>query len=118
MGATELQVHYIIDANTRDSMPKAKENPRFRVPLLQPTAAQWRSNPAYLQAMRSVLHSYGFEQVTIDYTHNNRLMLTLAHTSQLYASAAVGDAIHIALKTTPLETRDISLRYLNGDCHQ
>ena len=115
MKTAELQVLYVTDNNLRDSIPKRKELPRFRVPVLQPTAEQWRSDNRHALAMRSVLHSYGFEQVAIDYDSVNTLRLTVSHPSQLHASSAVGDAVHIALKTAPAQTQEIKVRYLNTE---
>jgi hypothetical protein len=115
MGTTEIQVKHTIDANLRDAIPKINEKPRFRIPLSRPTAAQWRSHPAHLEAMRKILHSYGFKTVSIKYTASNRLYLTLSHSTHLYASSAVGDAVHIALKTSPQETQTIAVNYVNDE---
>ncbi|MEY3995737.1 MAG: hypothetical protein RL344_80 [Pseudomonadota bacterium] len=115
MGTTEIQVQHTVDNNIRDINPKNNEKPRFRIPLKQPTAAQWNSNSAHLEAMRQVLHSYGFKNIRIKYTDSNRLQLTLSHATQLYASSAVGDAVHIALKTTPQETKSIAVIYINDE---
>jgi membrane-associated phospholipid phosphatase/LysM repeat protein len=115
MGTTEIQVQHTVDNNIRDTSPKNNEKPRFRIPLKQPTAAQWNSNSAHLEAMRQVLHSYGFKNIRIKYTASNRLQLTLSHVTQLYASSAVGDAVHIALKTTPQETKSIAVIYINDE---
>lgn len=115
MGNIEIQVQHTTDANIRDAIPKINEKPRFKLPLPRPSVQQWRNNSAYLEAMRQLLNSYGFKHVHIQYTESNCLKLSLSHGTQLYPSSAVGDAIHIALKTSPIETQSIALVYINDE---
>jgi membrane-associated phospholipid phosphatase len=114
MGTTEFQLSIETDNHVRDLQNKFKEYPRFRAAVIQPSEQQWLSQPAHARVMRELLQSYGFEQVTIEYDANKVLTLSLSHPRQLHASAAVGDAVHIALKTGPREMREIAVRYLNS----
>jgi membrane-associated phospholipid phosphatase len=115
MKTTELTLRYALDNHVRDAVPKRKELPRFRAPLIQPTASQWQADAKHAQAMERLLHSYGFEHVELGYDAKHTLSLTLSHPTQLHTSSAVGDAVHIALKAGPSDTKEIALRYLNGE---
>jgi membrane-associated phospholipid phosphatase len=114
MQTTEFQLSFDTDNHVRDIMAKQKEYLRFRAPILQPNEQQWLAQPAHERVMRELLHSYGFEQVSIQYDAGKVLTLGLSHARQLHASAAVGDAVHIALKAGPREMREIAVRYLNS----
>ncbi len=113
MGTTELKLSVYTDNNVRDVIAKTKSYPRFRTQVVQPTEQQWFNQPAHKRVMLELLQSYGFERVTIEYSANKTLQLTMTHPKHLHVSAAVGDAVHIALKLGPREMREMSVVYLN-----
>jgi membrane-associated phospholipid phosphatase len=115
MGTTEMALFYDLDTHLRDVTPKLKELPRFRTPVNTPTTAQWHSDPSHAAGVRRLLHAYGFERVAVEYDEHGVLTLSVSHPQQLHTSAAVGHAVHIALKAGPVDMKEIAVRYRNSD---
>ncbi|WP_328698614.1 YjbH domain-containing protein [Craterilacuibacter sinensis] len=105
-----------IPLNEREFVPHIYEPPIFAPKALpqRPSAEQWRSDPAYAQALQRVLHQQDYTLVSLSY-RNGTLHMNLSNSRISDMGRAVGRAVRTALYYMPQQTRRIKVTYTELD---
>jgi membrane-associated phospholipid phosphatase len=103
-----------IPLNKREFLPKFNEPEPYTRLAARPNLAEWRADRGPERALRRALDAEEFGGVVVTLGEDGVLALQVGHPQISQMARAVGRAARIALLTSPVETREIRITYMQG----